>query len=61
MHGATEHLKQKYMGAGRQSHVHNYNSQEAQVHIDDTGKAGHGLPLTNFLNAQCTHPSPFSH
>jgi hypothetical protein len=56
MHGATEHLKQKYMGLGRQAHEHNYN-EETQVHIDDTGKAGHGLPLTNFLNAQCTCPS----
>jgi len=27
--------------------------QDAQIAIDSNGKVGHGLPLTNFLNAQC--------
>jgi hypothetical protein len=51
MHGAVEHLKQKYMGPGHESP---YNNRVNQLAIDSTGRAGHGLPLTNFLNAQCT-------
>jgi saccharopepsin len=52
MHGAVEHLKQKYMG-GRQETTTSYD-RDTQIAIDSTGNAGHGLPLTNFLNAQCT-------
>jgi saccharopepsin len=51
MNGAVEHLKQKYMGFG---HEPPYNNRVNQIAIDSTGTAGHGLPLTNFLNAQCT-------
>jgi hypothetical protein len=53
MHGATQHLKQKYMGLGRPTDEYTYN-QEPQIAIDGSGKVEHGLPLTNFLNAQCT-------
>ena len=57
MYGATQHLKQKYMGVGHDSMSYD---EEFQIAIDSTGRAGHGLPLTNFLNAQCPSPFPFS-
>ena len=56
MYGSAQHLKQKYMG---QTHDSKSFDQDTQIAIDSTGQAGHGLPLTNFLNAQCTltpHP-----
>lgn len=55
MYGVTQHLKQKYMGAGYDSKSYD---EEFQIAVDSTGKAGHGLPLTNFLNAQCP-PAPY--
>jgi hypothetical protein len=53
MYGVAQHLKQKYMGAGHDSRSYD---EDFQIAID--GKAAHGLPLTNFLNAQCTPPLP---
>jgi hypothetical protein len=52
MGGSIQHLKQKYMGFGHDTSK--LYDQDAQIAIDSNGKAGHGLPLTNFLNAQCT-------
>jgi len=49
MNGATQHLKQKYMGV---SHEPKSYDQDFQITLDNKAKAGHGLPLTNFLNAQ---------
>jgi len=50
VHGAVEHLKQKYMGLRGDSKSQS-NVADGQVTIDGSG---HPLPLTNFLNAQCT-------
>jgi len=50
MGGSIQHLKQKYMGFGHDTSK--LYDQDAQIAIDSNGKAGHGLPLTNFLNAQ---------
>jgi len=58
MGGSVQHLKQKYMGFGYDTSK--LYDQDAQVAIDSTGKAGPGLPLTNFLNAQC-NPLPPLH
>ena len=44
------------MGLGHDSQSYD---EDFQIAIDSTGKAGHGLPLTNFLNAQCLSHSLF--
>jgi len=49
MYGAAQYLKQKYMGVSYDSRSYDRYSQ-----IAINGQAGHDLPLTNFLNAQCT-------
>lgn len=48
--GAATNLKEKYLARDRYA-IH--NQHDDQIHIDGvSGTAEHGLPLTNFLNAQ---------
>jgi hypothetical protein len=56
MSGAAEYLKDKYLGPHREGSMS--TDRPFQIAMHTIGK-GHPLPLSNFLNAQCTsatHP-----
>jgi saccharopepsin len=56
MYGATEHLKEKYLG-GHGRDRSRPSDRDFQIAMDTSAGKGHPLPLSNFLNAQCT-PAP---
>lgn len=46
-------LGQKYMGSTRPESQKDAIFQDTSVHVD----GNHPVPITNFMNAQCTYPA----